>query len=250
MHSVEKSRPVPALFFVDIICQELNSSTPDIRREYKLQFLITLPCFQTQRLPEFLESSRAWYLYVCVDKTRRGKVSVTDGANDDDSESGKTNKQSVAKRASILSNISGASDDNTAGSSHMDLNRINTLRTSVNKHNEVFTKFLLTCKEIAEKRSQIAFRFCKETFLEMATNRAYLLKVRSKVDIIEEVKQTVYEAVDDIKTDIGSNAVNIERVKMDAVGAIVHIHLSLRLVYPRCVYLVVPLLERPLPRVL
>lgn len=171
-------------------------------------------------MPEFLESSRAWYPYACVDKTRRGNVSVTDGANDD-SESGKTNKQSVAKRASILSNISGASDDNTAGSSHMDLNRINTLRTSVNKHNEVFTKFLLTCKEIAEKRSQIVFKFCKEAFLEMATNRAYLLKARSKVDIIEEVKQTVYETVDDIKTDIGSNAVNIERIKMDAVGATV-----------------------------
>lgn len=92
----------------------------------------------------------------------------TDGADDDDDEeSVKTNKRSAEKRASILSNASGGSDSRAVGSSHIDhLNRIKTLKASVNKQNEVFTKFLLTCKETAEKRSQIetAFRFCKEAF--------------------------------------------------------------------------------------
>lgn len=144
---------------------------------------------------------------------RRGNTSNMDGTDDDEADIGKTRYRSATKRPSILSNMSGASDGNTANSGHIDINRINSLKASVNRHTEIISKFLLTSKETAEKRSQIetAFRFCKDAFLEMATSLACLLEAQPKTGMIEEVKQVIREAMEDIKEDIGHKVANMER---------------------------------------
>lgn len=99
----------------------------------------------------FLELSRNQRQGAGVERMRRGNVSAMDGTDDDEAEIRKTSNRLASKRPSILSNMSGATDGKAANSGHIDLSRINVLKASVNKHNEILSKFLLTCKESAEK---------------------------------------------------------------------------------------------------
>lgn len=52
----------------------------------------------------------------------------------------------------------------------------------------------------------------------MAANLTCVLEAQPKVNIIEEVKQAVREAMDNIKADIGASADNTARAKADSAG--------------------------------
>lgn len=132
--------------------------------------------------------------------TGRGNTSAADGANDGDGfERSKTEKRLTTKQTSMLSHVSIASDRNITKGNHID--RINTLKVSVNLHNDAILKILLTSKEAANKKTQIesAFHFCKEAFLEMATTLTCFLEARSTEYMIKSVKSAVREVMNDHK---------------------------------------------------
>lgn len=155
--------------------------------------------------------STAWFpLCACGMMSGGGNVAKADSVDDSDVCENKTNKTSK------LSNVSGVFDRKLSRSNHVDIAKINTLKASVNKHYDVVTKFLLTSKETAEKRSQleIAFRVCKDAFLEMATSLAYYLENGSATHTIGDVKLAVREVMEDFK----ANSRSTDSVSLGKVG--------------------------------
>jgi len=72
--------------------------------------------------------------------------------------------------------------------------KINTLRQSVNRHNDNVSKILLASKESLDKKTQIesAFRACKEAFIELSVAYLTLLENGTASPITsEEVKNII-----------------------------------------------------------
>lgn len=114
-----------------------------------------------------------------------------------------TNNDSINIRQSSVLSISGqgASDRGVSKNNNLRLSKINSLKISVNNHNNTFTKIMLSSKETAEKRGQLeaAFRFCKEAFLEMANTLKCLIEEGSS----ERIGNICKAAVRDVFEEIG-----------------------------------------------
>lgn len=84
-------------------------------------------------------------------------------------------------------------------SSLFNISKINSLRRSIDRHNDFLAKLLLTSKESSEKCAQIesAFRTCKKAFVEVASALVNLLEkelARIETDV-EDIKKAVREVL-------------------------------------------------------
>jgi len=80
----------------------------------------------------------------------------------------------------------------------MTVSKINALRASIGKHEEVLTRIMLTSKESADRRTRIesAFRVCKEAFLDVSSVLAHLLEEKSSgKTMVREIKGVVEDAL-------------------------------------------------------
>ncbi|XP_020297471.1 uncharacterized protein LOC109862001 [Pseudomyrmex gracilis] len=98
----------------------------------------------------------------------------------------------------------------------MSVSKINALRASISKHEETFTRLMLSSKDTIERKAQIesAFRVCKEAFLDVSSVLAHLLEEKSsEKSVIREVRRVVMDALREDRQQDAS------RVQIAAEGA-------------------------------